>query len=390
MILTNDQENAINICKRNFNYRVPYTIITGYAGSGKSTLIPFIISALNLDPRTEVAYISYTGKAALVMASKGCYGAMTSHRLLYDTVPLPNGGFRHIPKKYIGGYKLVIVDEVSMLPKEIWELLLTHKIPVIAFGDPGQLPPVKSEDNGMLDHPDYFISEIVRQAQDNEIIRLSMDIRQQKPLSKYKGEQIQIIDPSDVISGMYVWADQIICAKNATRKAINQDTRKLLYNVEDTVPIEGDKVICLTNYWDEVNGICDPLVNGTTGTISYIRTYEEKKFHPALKFDLLPDGFEINNPTGDPYYNNIFADYKLLTTGEPTITIENWTQFKNDKRPREFDYGYAITCWKAQGSEYDKILVFEEDFPFNAEEHQRFLYTAVTRARQKLVLVRKN
>ena len=91
MILTNDQENAINICKRNFNYRVPYTIITGYAGSGKSTLIPFIISALNLDPVSEVAYISYTGKAALVMASKGCHGAMTSHRLLYDTVPLPTG-----------------------------------------------------------------------------------------------------------------------------------------------------------------------------------------------------------------------------------------------------------------------------------------------------------
>ena len=54
----------------------------------------------------------------------------------------------------------------------------------------------------------------------------------------------------------------------------------------------------------------------------------------------------------------------------------------------EFTYGYAVTTHKAQGSEWDKVLILEEKFPFEKEEHARWLYTAVTRASEKLVLVR--
>ena len=389
MILTKSQEEAVRICKTRYQHREPYTIIVGYAGSGKSTLIPVVVDALGLNSMTEVAYIAYTGKAALVMANRGCYDAQTAHRLLYKSVPQANGTFKHIPKKFIGPYKLIIVDEVSMLPKDIWELLLSHRIPVIAFGDPGQLPPVQAQDNGMMHKPDYFISEIVRQAQDNEIIRLSMDVRQNKPLTLYKGEQIQIIDPEEVIPGMYTWADQIICAKNATRRQINKDTRKLLYNVDSLEPLEGDKVICLNNYWEDINCIGDPLVNGTTGTVSFIRKFETKKLHPAMKLDILPDGFDIDCPLGDPYYSDVLVDYQLLTTGVPTVNESNWKKFRGEARPREFDYGYAITAHKSQGSEYNKVLVFEESFPYVEEEHMRWLYTAITRAKSRLVVVRQ-
>jgi exodeoxyribonuclease-5 len=56
--------------------------------------------------------------------------------------------------------------------------------------------------------------------------------------------------------------------------------------------------------------------------------------------------------------------------------------------PYEFAYAYAITCHKAQGSEWDKVLVFEESFPFDKTEHRRWLYTAITRAKEKLVIVK--
>lgn len=57
--------------------------------------------------------------------------------------------------------------------------------------------------------------------------------------------------------------------------------------------------------------------------------------------------------------------------------------------PEQFTYGYAITGHKSQGSEWDKVLVIEEGFPYKEEEHKRWLYTVATRAAKKLVIIRK-
>ena len=106
------------------------------AGTGKSTLVKFIISALDIDPK-DVCYVAYTGKASLVLKEKGCPNAMTAHRLLYTSYPRKDGTFYHKPKRPLDqNYKLIVVDEISMLPKEMWDLLLSHHIYVIALGDP--------------------------------------------------------------------------------------------------------------------------------------------------------------------------------------------------------------------------------------------------------------
>ena len=110
-------------------------------GTGKSTLVKFIISALGVDPNQDVAYVAYTGKAATVLQSKGCPNATTAHRLLYEAKPRPNGTFYLYPKRFIK-YKVVVVDEVSMLPKTMWDLLMRYHKYVIACGDPEQLPPI--------------------------------------------------------------------------------------------------------------------------------------------------------------------------------------------------------------------------------------------------------
>ena len=136
MILTNKQQEGLKIAVARFKAREPYTCVSGYAGSGKSTLIKFIVNALELKD-DQVAYVAYTGKAASVLRHKGCPNAMTAHKLLYYSKRLPNGKFLYRPRPALDGdYKVIVVDEVSMLPKQLWDLLLSHGIYVLACGDP--------------------------------------------------------------------------------------------------------------------------------------------------------------------------------------------------------------------------------------------------------------
>lgn len=389
MTLTHKQEQGLKIAVERYRAREPWTCIAGYAGSGKSTLIKFIISALNIYPE-DVCYVAYTGKAALVLKEKGCPNAMTAHRLLYQSYPRKDGTFYHKPKRPLDrNYKLIVVDEISMLPKELWELLLSHNIHVIALGDPGQLPPI-GDDNGVLASPHIFLDEIMRQAQESEIIRLTMDIRDCKPLSLFKGNEVQVIDKKDIVSGMYTWADQVIVGKNETRRITNQMIRDYLYGVEDdTTPIENDKVICLRNDWDNPSEAGEVMVNGTIGYINNIRYNDNHPWlHPELVVDFLSESSipDLDTAPIDLYFRNLSIDNKLLTIGEPTVNKTNFMRFPKVFKPKEFDYGYCITCHKSQGSEYGKVLVFEEYL--KGGDHARWLYTAATRAKDKLVIVR--
>ena len=101
------------------------------------------------------------------------------------------------------------------------------------------------------------------------------------------------------------------------------------------------------------------------------------------------DDIDLELSPTDLIFRDLKLDYKLLTEGEPTVNKDNFRKFPPLLRPLEFDYGYAITCWKSQGSEYDKVLLFEEGFPFSREDHIKYLYTGATRAAEKLVIIKK-
>ena len=392
MILTAKQEEGLKIAVARYKNKEKYTCVAGYAGTGKSTLVKFIVEALGIE-QDYVCYVAYTGKAAKVLQDKGCPNAMTAHRLLYQSFPRNDGTFYHKVKRPLDWpYKLIVVDEISMLPKEIWDLLLSHRIHIICLGDPFQLPPI-GEDNGVLAQPHIFLDEIMRQAQESEIIRLTMDIRAGQELKLFKGKEVQVIDQQNIVGGMYGWADQIIVAKNATRRNINSRMRKMLFDVDDEIPVDGDKVICLRNAWETVTEFGETMVNGTIGTITNIKYNHYHPFlHPQMTADFLSDDYtadEAITSALDMYFHNLNMDYKLLTTGEETVNAKNFKRFPKEFRPLTFDYGYCITCWKAQGSEYDKVLVFEENFPAKKTiDHLRYLYTAATRAKEKLVIVR--
>lgn len=393
MILTKKQEEGLRIAVERHRNHEKYTVIAGYAGTGKSTLVKFIIEALDVEPN-KVCYATFTGKAAQVLAKKGNKNAMTLHKLLYNSIPRKGGGFMRIPKDRLE-YDIVVVDEISMAPKSIIDMLFRHNVYVICLGDPFQLPPIeKNEDNHLLDNPHIFLDEIMRQAQESEIIRLTMGIREQKPLAPVKGNEIQILKARSLSSGMLQWADQVLVATNFQRHCMNDYMREL--KGFGPGPCSGDKVICLRNYWDSWNyDNGDPLVNGTIGLISdpkedIIRVpyyaYSKGVIH-TLRAGFVSDLGEN--------FGEINIDPKVMAGGDSELEWRDkykLSQLKNrigDVIPKEFTYGYAITCHKAQGSEWDKVLVIEENFPFAKGDHARWLYTAATRAAEKLVIITK-
>ena len=384
MLLTAKQEEGLKIAVKRFRDHEPYTCIAGYAGTGKSTLIRFIISALNLDPE-DVCYVAYTGKAAQVLRSKGCPNAMTAHRLLYKSIQKDDGTFYHIPLRPIIGFDLIVVDEISMLPKHMWELLLSHKIHVIALGDPGQLPPVLAEDNGVLAFPHIFLDEVMRQAAESEIIRLTMDIREGNSLKPFLGNEVSIVGREELLEpGFLAWGDQIICGKNETRHQINTIMRKIKMQTDQTEPLVGDRIICLHNEWECINLTGDALVNGLSGTITGLEYTNDNPFMEKTPLiDFKPDIDDSDT------FKGLEADYKIFTEHVPTVTKETFKKIPKFYRPKEFDYGYCITCHKSQGSEYDKVIVLEEYLKGESKEgHFRWLYTAATRAAKKMIIVR--
>ena len=392
MELTNKQEAGLKEAVSRHRNKEKYTVISGYAGTGKSTLVRFIIEAINVD-EDEVAYCAYTGKAADVLRKKGNKNSMTLHRLLYDSIPRPGGGFFRIPKKHLD-YKVIVVDEVSMVPKSMIDLLLSYRVYILFLGDPFQLPQIdKNEEHDLLVKPQVFLDEIMRQEAESEIIRLTMKIRAGEQIDYERGNEVCVIPKQELVTGHLLWADQILCATNNVRHNVNNQMRQLLgFN---GVLQPGEKVIIKRNYWDICNDDGDVLVNGTIGTVdmpfeSFVRLpnyiKNDRQDLPIIITNFTPDG--------ESTFEGIDIDKDFLLTEQPCV---DWRvaykigQLGNkigDILPKQATYGYCLTAWNAQGSEWSKVTVLEEKFPYNKEEHARFLYTACTRAEDKLVLVR--
>ena len=393
MELTTKQAQGLDIAIQRYRNNEKFTVISGYAGSGKSTLVKFIIDALTefgIDPEEDVCFSCFTGKACQVLQKKGNKNVYTLHKLLYEHVPKPEGGFIRKTKPFID-YKIVVVDEVSMAPASLMKQLFSHDVHVICLGDPFQLPPVdKNDAHGLLDNPHIFLDEIMRQAQESEIIRATMDIRNYKPISITNGNEVKIYSYNDYTTGMMEWADQILCGTNNNRVAVNNQMRDLLGRGKK--PEDGDKIICLKNNWDILSENHFELMNGTIGYIknSYPTYFTVPSWcGPEGTINILHCDFETD--TGE-IYHNLDLDLNQILTGNPTLSWKTKYKMSRSKKINidilDFAYGYGITCWKAQGSEWDKVLVLEEKFPFDREEHQRFLYTALTRASKKVVLIR--
>lgn len=353
MILTKGQEEGLKIAVDRYKEGTPFVTIAGYAGSGKSYLVKTLVQCLpGVDPEKDVCYCSLTGKACQVLANMGNKNVCTLHRLLFEYRPKPTGGFIRIPRPRLD-YLVIVVDEVSMLPQEFVNMLLSYPdIFVIFLGDPLQLCSIsKNEENHLLDNPHVFLSEIIRQEKDNDIIDLTMKIRAGEYIKPQNGVNAKVFEKKDLNTGMLEWADIIICATNATRNKINKQMRELKGFGDK--PCDGEKIICLQNNWERYSiDNTEPLVNGLVGYISNVYT----SFNPIPEFfrsEVTSIPTIVGNfvsETGENY-GQITMDKNQFDKGEETL---DWkTKYKLGKSkyksliPEQFTYGYAVTAHKA-------------------------------------------
>lgn len=246
IILTHQQKDAMRTVIKRLDNSEKITTIAGYAGSGKTTLISYIIEEMNLMSNT--VFISYTGRASLVLRDRGL-PATTIHKLIYETKVNKRTKEITFHKKYKlePHIKLIVIDEISMVPERLLKDLAGYGIPVIGLGDPFQLPPVEGEDNGLLNNPHSFLYEIHRQAKDSEIINLSMRIRNGEILKPFRGNNVAVIKKDILKVESMQAADQIICGKNSTRRNINNYFREEILKRKSQYPVKGDKLVCTKN-----------------------------------------------------------------------------------------------------------------------------------------------
>jgi exodeoxyribonuclease-5 len=334
----------------------------GYAGTGKTTLARHIAEGVD----GPVAFAAYTGKAALVMRGKGCEGATTIHSLIYrprqssdDEAPT----FALNRDSAAAAAKLVVIDECSMVDEELGRDLLSFGVPVLVLGDPAQLPPVKGGGFFTEHEPDAMLTEVHRQAQDDPIVRMSMAVRAGGPLKLGSYGESSVIRRAEIDKDRILAANQVLVGLNRSRRAYNQRIRALC-GFSTPLPSVGDKLVCLRN--DKKKG----LLNGSLWLVKEAANGTGA----VVKMRVVPE-------------EDIAAKAKRVSVLAPFFDGDEAAIPASLKRHSDqFDYGYALTVHKAQGSQWDDVVLFDESYAF--QEHRwRWLYTGVTRAAHKLTVV---
>lgn len=392
----------------------------GYAGTGKTTITRHAIGELGLEPmgRTGgaggVLYAAFTGKAALVMTRKGT-PASTIHSLIYkvsEATPEEiervtreleslRGGLRamgpaersfaetqirrlelrladiHQPRFVLNEQSLVrdadliVLDEVSMVGAEMASDLLAFGKPILVLGDPGQLPPIKGDGAFTDADPDVMLTDIHRQAETSAIIRLATLARQSAPIPYGEHDDfVWKMRRSDIGPHQFLKGGQVICGRNATRLFLNTAMKQAAGFPAAYPQGAGEKIICLKNRHDL------GLVNGMFLDLSDIRDESALAFSAVVRTE---DGNAI--PGRQWFYKGHFDDHIAY---DAERLRRDWRDMRGLV---ESVWGYAITCHKAQGSQWENIIVYDDGLGRTREDRARWLYTAITRAERGLVIL---
>jgi len=345
----------------------------GYAGTGKTTLARHLAEGVDGD----VLFAAFTGKAAMVLRSRGAKKASTIHSLIYrprgeEMVEDEDTGKSNMTPLFtlnrqspVAEAALIVIDECSMVDEDLGRDLLSFGTPVLVLGDPGQLPPVSGGGFFTEQEPDILLETIHRQARDNPIIDLAQLVREGQELSYGAFGSSQVINRRDVDQSEVLAADQVLVGTNKTRRRYNQRLRDLK-EFQGALPASGDKLVALRN--DPAKG----LLNGSLWQV--VSAPNSSKPFMNLLISSEDDGMEKQS-----------AKIKVLKAAFENPEEE--VPWQTKRRYDDFDYGYALTTHKSQGSQWDNVYLFDESWAFR-EHSQRWLYTAITRAAEKITIVK--
>jgi len=360
-----------------------YITIGGYAGTGKTTLIAALRKQITKQKKDlKIGFVSYTGKASRVLLAKlrqvhalregDTVG--TIHSLIYS--PLVN------EKEEIIGWTqkdkiecdLIIIDEASMVDEIIWLHLLSYKVPIIVVGDHGQLPPISGSFH-LIEEPQLELIEIHRQAQKSPIIALSIQARLHgyihpgiygPTVRKFSKEDIDAQESISELLSNYSSDTLILCGYNKTRKHLNSHIRNTL-GFASPLPQSGDRVVCLRNNHKK------QVFNGMTGTILTIKDATVDWYDAEIQMD-----------GEDKIYKGLISKEQFMSNAALNFTNRRSAVMAGDL----FDFGYALTVHKAQGSQAKRVILFEERFSkMDDEMWRRWLYTGITRAEEELYII---
>jgi len=387
MTLSKDQKYALDIIQQWYKADTKkrnYITLGGYAGTGKTTLIAELKKSLEKDnKKIKIAFCSFTGKASIVLKNKlrevealkpkDVVG--TIHSLIYSPVVNSKEEIIGWEVKDDLKYDLIIVDEASMVDQNIWSDLNRFKIPIVAVGDHGQLPPIGTSFN-LMQKPDLRLEKIHRQAEDNPIIKLATTAREKGEVDYGDfGYNVMKLKKSDADTREVItelienFNDDtlLLCGYNTTRVKLNKYVRETKEFFTDE-PKPGDRVVCLRNNHQK------NIFNGMIGKIIYLEALEnsDKAF---AKIEMLDDAVTFEGTIYLPQFGH-------------SKSINFTDERKKIGDADLFDFGYAVTVHKAQGSQAKRVILFEERFKqMDDEMWRRWLYTGITRASEELFIV---
>lgn len=374
----------------------PVFRLFGYAGTGKTTLAKSLAKTV----KGKVLFAAFTGKAASVMRSKGCDGASTIHRLIYKPAEDDHEKIEALRSRIIEGRgtaaeqvewkraleellkpkfelgasqhkraALIVIDECSMVDERMGRDLMALGVPILVLGDPAQLPPVGGGGFFTNQAPDFLLDQIHRQVGGSGILKLATEVRERRVSSLRQGtygdESSCVSDLAYVSSNCDpLWFDQILVGFHPTRRLWNRRVRALRGYV-GTDPVPGDKLVCMRNDHD------NEILNGTLWTC---REAHQIDARDRMTLTVESDEGEVRTVT---------AIRHLFQGREEELTVR-------PVQGTRFDFGYALTVHKAQGSQFDRVLVINEAKGFgrfdSPDTPWRWLYTAITRSAKVVVV----